>query len=179
MELDEVIRFRRSIRSYKSTPLSREQILAILDAGNRAPSAKNRQQWRFHVLQGNTKDELVQLCIEAYEQIPEKSPGSSAMNSFRIMNEAPVVVLVFCESEWGAISPAIQSVAAAIQNMLLKAYDSGLGSLWICDVLFIEEAIRTQLDIPIPLIAAVAFGYPDESPIREPRLRVEDVTKWH
>ncbi|MFQ6043108.1 MAG: nitroreductase family protein [Candidatus Poribacteria bacterium] len=77
-------------------------------------------------------------------------------------------------------SKSRHSVCRSInQNMLLKAHDLGLGSLWICDVLFVEEAIRNKLEISLPLIAAVAFGYPDESPVREPRLSVDDLTIWY
>lgn len=203
MNIDDVIRNRRSIRKYKDKPLTKEQIVEILDAGNRAPSAKNRVQWRFHVFQGETKAKLIQVCRAGIEKLPKIPLMASTANSYNIMEQAPVVILVLQTCEWGGISPEIQSVSAAIQNMLLKAHSMGLGTVWINDVLFVENAILDFLDIEKkesefmemlldfdqkagieigysgPLIAAIALGYPDEDPKRDPRKTVEEVTIWH
>ncbi len=203
MDIDEVIKNRRSIRKYKDKPLTKEQIIDILDAGNRAPSAKNRVQWRFHVFQGEAKARLVQTCRETIEKLPKIPLMASTHNSYNIMDKAPVVILVLQTCEWGGIGPEIQSVSAAIQNMLLKAHSMGLGTVWINDVLFVEQAILQLLKIKVeesemrsnlvefgektgmqvgyssPLIAAIALGYPDEQPEREPRFTIEEVTKWY
>ena len=203
MNIDEVIKKRRSIRKYKDKPLTKEQILEVLDAGNRAPSAKNRVQWRFHIFQGEAKTKLVQACREAIDKLPKIALMASTHNSYNIMDKAPVVIIVTQTCEWGGISPEIQSVSAAIQNMLLKAYSMGLGTVWINDVLFVEPAILKIIGIEVqesemrnslqefgenfgvqigysgPLIAAIALGYPDEDPEREPRFTVEELTKWY
>jgi len=65
----------------------------------------------------------------------------------------------------------IQGIAAAIQNMLLAAHASGLGGLWIADVYYAWEQIEAALQkhCPHPLVAAIALGYPAESPRRPPR----------
>jgi len=203
MDINEAIKNRRSIRKYKPDLLTKEQIIEILDAGNRAPSAKNRVQWRFHVFQGNAKKELVNICRTRIKELPEIPLMRSASNSFKIMDEAPVVIVVTMKAEWGGISPEIQSVSAAIQNMLLKAHSMGIGSLWIGDVLFATPAILEylgykeehseiremlknfgkQVKITIgesdPLIAALTFGYPAEEPSREPKMKIEEITKWY
>ena len=203
MNIDEVIKKRRSIRKYKDKPLTKEQILEVLDAGNRAPSAKNRVQWRFHIFQGEAKTKLVQACREAIDKLPKIALMASTHNSYNIMDKAPVVIIVTQTCEWGGISPEIQSVSAAIQNMLLKAYSMELGTVWINDVLFVEPAILKIIGIEVqesemrnslqefgenfgvqigysgPLIAAIALGYPDEDPEREPRFTVEELTKWY
>ena len=203
MNVDDAIRNRRSIRKYKEKPLTKEQIVEILDAGNRAPSAKNRVQWRFHVFQDEAKAKLIQVCREGFEKLPKIPLMASAANSYNIMEQAPVVILVLQTCEWGGISAEIQSVSAAIQNMLLKAHSMGLGTVWINDVLFVENAILDFLDFEKeesefkemlldfgrktgevigysgPLIAAIALGHPDENPKRDPRKTVEEVTIWH
>ena len=203
MNIDNIIKNRRSIRKYKDTPLSKEQILAILDAGNRAPSAKNRVQWRFHVFQGKAKDKLVQICREELERLPKLSLMTSTAQTFNIMEQAPVVIIVLQTCEWGGITAEIQSVSAAIQNMLLKIHSMGLGAVWINDVLFVEPVILKLLNVKQeeskfrnelikynehikiaigysgPLVAAIALGYPDEDPKREPRKTVDEVTTWH
>ncbi|MCG3227438.1 MAG: nitroreductase family protein [Candidatus Heimdallarchaeota archaeon] len=203
MDIDEAIRTRRSIRKFKDKQVTKGQILDILDAGNRAPSAKNIVQWRFHIFQGEAKKRLVKVCREAIEKIPKIPLMASTRNSYNIMEQAPVVILVLQTCEWGGISPEIQSVSAAIQNMLLKAHSMGLGTVWINDVLFVEPAIMEilnseklgtenktallestkKLGIEIgfsgPLIAAIALGYPDEDPKREPRFNIDELTTWY
>ena len=72
----------------------------------------------------------------------------------------------------------IQSVSAAIENMLLEATDMGIGSLWICDIFFAYEELCAWMDCGDELVAAVAFGYPEESPPPRPRKKLEDVVVW-
>lgn len=72
----------------------------------------------------------------------------------------------------------IQSIGAAIQNMLLAAQALGLGSLWICDVFYAYEELINWLDETSQMIAAVSFGYPDEQPAARPRKPINEVTRW-
>ena len=67
---------------------------------------------------------------------------------------------------------------AAIENMTLAAEELGLGSLWICDIYFAYSELCQWLDSDGQLIAAVAFGYPDEFPKERPRKRMEDILEW-
>ena len=128
MSFDEIIANRRSIRKFKKDSIKEELIEAILDAGNKAPSAKNLQQWRFHVYQKEAKDELVKFILEEFDKIssdPRVHP--SAKYSFQIMDKAPVTILVFTAKVMDhPARPDIQSVSAAIQNMLLKAQEIGI-----------------------------------------------------
>jgi nitroreductase len=72
----------------------------------------------------------------------------------------------------------VQSVGAAIQNMLLAAHDAGIGSLWICDVFFAYEPLCTWLGEDGQLVAAISFGLADESPDAGPRKQIDEVTRW-
>ncbi|MCK5183724.1 MAG: nitroreductase family protein [Candidatus Heimdallarchaeota archaeon] len=180
MTFDEIIAKRRSIRKFKKDPLKEEEIEAILDAGNKAPSAKNLQQWRFHVYQREAKDKLVKFILDEFDKISNK-PGISkyARYSFQIMDEAPVAILVYSAQVMEhPARPDIQSVSAAIQNMLLKAQELGIGSLWICDVLYFDETIMKHVGAEMPLLAAISLGYANESPASRTRLTVDDVTTW-
>jgi len=180
MSFDEIIANRRSIRKFKKDSIKEELIEAILDAGNKAPSAKNLQQWRFHVYQKEAKEKLTNFCLEEFDKISsDPSVHPSAKYSLQIMADAPVTILVFtAEVMDHSARPDIQSVSAAIQNMLLKAQELGLGSLWICDVLYIDEAIMKYVGTKMPLLAAISFGYPNESPESRTKLTVDDVTTW-
>jgi nitroreductase len=127
MMFDKIIAERRSIRKYKDNPVTQEQITAILDAGNKAPSAKNKQHWRFHVFTKKAKDDFTSFCLMEFDKIA-KEPGVEQYTrySFQIMEEAPVVVLVFISDIMEhPLRPDIQSVSAAIQNMLLKSQQLG------------------------------------------------------
>ena len=164
MELIEAIRGRRSIRRFKERPVPKEMIEEIIEAGTWAPSAKNGQQWRFTVLTGKAKRGLTDAFRAALDEFIERygfEESGSATYSCGIMKEAPVVIIVWNAGEHGWESE-IHSVAAAIQNILLRAYDLGLGSLWIADVFYAPEAIVEHLGKPWRLTAAVAIGYPDE-----------------
>lgn len=181
MELDKTITGRRSIRRFKQDSVKKELIEAILDAGNKAPSAKNLQHWRFHVFQGEAKDKFTNYCLDEFDKIANNDDVHPyARYSFKIMVDAPVTILVYTSNVMPhPARPDIQSVSAAIQNMLLKAYGLGLGSLWICDVLYIDKAINQYIKIDMKLLAAVTIGYANESPKSRAKLTVDDVTTWY
>jgi nitroreductase len=181
MSFDDIITKRRSIRRFKEKQLSREVIEAILIAGNKAPSAKNAQHWSFHVFHKQAKKDFANYCLEEFEKIandPDVHPY--AHYSFKIMKKAPVLIVVFCLHKMPHPSrPDIQSIGAAIQNMLLKAQSLDVGSLWICDILYIEEAVQKYLQTKDQLIAVVAFGYAVESPKKPNKKPYEQLTTWH
>jgi len=72
----------------------------------------------------------------------------------------------------------IQSIGAAIQNMLLAAQTLGLGSLWICDIFFAYDALVEWLGAEGEMIAAVSLGYPYQTPEPRPRKSVDDITVY-
>lgn len=190
MNTREAIAARRSIRRFKPDPIPEEALQAILLAATQAPSGKNKQPWRFVVVQGEARAEMVRVMQQGIEKMKAQGEGiGSAEGSARIMAEAPVTVFVFNP---GGIAPwltrsidqmfadvvDIQSIGAAIQNMLLAALDMGIGSLWICDVFFAYQELCDWLGQGGQMIAAVSFGYADEQPAARPRRGVERVTHY-
>ena len=120
---------------------------------------------------------------------------NGAFTSVNVMREAPVVVLVSNERGKGidftdnlsvdervAEICNVQSVAAAIENMLLAAQELGIGSLWICDVFFAYPEISAWLEKKNPghgmLVAALAFGYGEEAPRARTRKTLHDVATF-
>ena len=163
MELIDAIRDRRSIRKYKDTPVPKEIIEDILEAGNWAPSAKNGHQWRFTVLTGKAKDDynaMFRESLNTFIQAHGRDETGSAPWTLEIMEQAPVVVIVWNAGEHGWITEE-HSVAAAIQNICLRAYDLGLGSLWIGDVFYAYEQTREYFSKTWKLSGAITLGYPD------------------
>ncbi len=184
MELDEALRCRRSIRKYASRAVPEDLVRQVIEAATFAPSAKNGQQWRFTVLTGGSKKELTD-CFRReltllIEQIGEKNMGS-AFGSCSIMEEAPIVIMVWNAGEMGWETEK-HSVAASIQNLLLKAYSLGLGSLWIGDIFFAARALEQHFRKPWKLLAAVALGYPEYVPKEpwdgRPRRSVDEVAEF-
>nr|KXH72720.1 MAG: hypothetical protein AM325_01470 [Candidatus Thorarchaeota archaeon SMTZ1-45] len=175
MSLDEAIKGRRSVRVYKSDEVKRDLIRECIEAATFAPSAKNGQQWRFIVLAGESKDKFTDLYRKELDKLTI-NVGSS-YGSCTMMEEAPVVIMVWNTNELGWITEG-HSVSAAIQNLLLKAYSLGLGTCWIGDVFYTYEAIMHYFKKPWELIAAITVGWPDVNPGPRLRLSVDDVAEF-
>jgi len=181
MNTIDAITQRRSIRKFKPDPLPEDILRAIIAAGMQAPSGKNRQPWKFVIVNEDQRPEMVRLLREGIAK--EKAKGgdpSSSEYSANIMERAPVTVFVFNPdglSPWLAHSidqnftelVDTQSIGAAIQNMLLAGQELGVGSLWICDVFYAYQALCDWLGEKGEMIAAVSFGYPAESPAARSR----------
>ncbi len=188
METLAAVAGRRSIRRYKTDALPRAAIERILAAAVQAPSAKNRQPWRFVVLQGEARLRLSRLMLEGAEAARARGDSAGSCEpSAKIVAAAPVTILVFSaayehdgrihdHSRYNA--PDIQSIGGMIQTMLLAAHDLGVGSLWICDVLYAYAAIRDWIGRRQELVAAVSLGVPDESPAARPRTPWQELTEW-
>jgi F420 biosynthesis protein FbiB-like protein len=190
MNTRDAIAARRSIRRFKADPIPDEALQAILTAGTQAPSGKNRQPWQFVVVQEDKRAEMVRVMREGIAKLKAEGMdiGSAAWTA-AVMEEAPVTVFVYNprgthpwlarsdEQVWTDVVN-IQSIGAAIQNMLLAALDLGIGSLWICDVFYAYGELGDWLGEDSQMIAAVSLGYPAESPVARARKSVEKVTRW-
>jgi nitroreductase len=176
MNFIELARKRRSVRIFSDKDVSKEDLLKILEAGHLAPSAHNKQSWKFIAVKGNKKYELSELINKASERFPRKSRTLLRMAAKSIYT-APVVISVFSTGE--LVSEAedfghemkneiesffkdmeIQSASAAVQNMLLQATELGLGSVWLGIVVLIADEIGKFFNTKDKLLAMVPIGYP-------------------
>ncbi len=188
---------RRSIRKFTNKPISQKDITDIIQSGIKAPSSKNRQPWKYIVIQGNAKEEMLKVFRQGIEReendsalLPESRQYiTSAKYTVDIMAEAPTIVFVvnsLGKSILSELTPEerifeicnIQSIGASIQNMLLAATEKGIGSLWICDIYFAYLELCKWLNSDGQLVAAIAFGYPNEFPKERPRRKIDDVIEW-
>jgi nitroreductase len=183
------IRDRRSIRRFQKRPVPREWIEEMLAHTVQAPSAKNSQTWRFIVLEGDSAAELARMMQRRADEMADlgEESGSLAWTA-QVVAQAPVTIVVFNAAAPPEI-PAeyhddyqfvmLQSTGGAIQTMLLAAQALGLGSLWICDILYVEDEVRQWLGHPDDvLVAAVSLGYADEAPRARPRRPWQEITEW-
>ena len=188
---------RRSTRKFINKPISHKDITDIIQSGIKAPSSKNRQPWKYIVIQGNAKAEMLKVFRQGIEReendsalLPEsKRHIAAAKYTVDIMEEAPTIVFVvnsLGKSILSELTPEervyeicnIQSIGASIQNMLLAATEKGIGSLWICDIYFAYSELCKWLGNDGQLIAAIAFGYPNEFPKERPRKKIDDIVEW-
>jgi nitroreductase len=190
MDVLEAIAARRSIRKFKDEPISDEVLRTILTAATQAPSGKNRQPWRFVVVRGEKHAEMVGILREGIAKAKARGEdiGSSEWTA-KVMEEAAATIFVFNPygiHPWLAHSIEqmfmdlvnTQSIGAAIENMALAAQGLGIGSLWICDVFEAYEELRMWMGEDGRMVAAMSFGYADESPAARPRKSMDEVTKW-
>ena len=170
MEFYEVIKTRRSIRSYKSEPVSEAVLDRILDAARIAPSGSNRQPWRFIVVRDPTvKAEVVKHC------------GNQAF-----IGEAPVIIVAcgldigYNRGGWMEDKSVVMDVTIAFTQMILAARAEGLGTCWIG--LFENESLKQLLGIPeeYNIAAVTPLGYPDKGVFEETTRRKDlaDIVSW-
>ncbi len=149
METIEAIKTRRCVREYTDDPVSDEQLDLMIEAARWAPSGLNNQPWRFMKI---TDRELISKL--------------SQLTRYRgLIARAPALIAVFLDhSEMYDRTKDVQSVGAAIQNMLLAAHDAGLGACWVGEILNrrreVEELLRVSSDLE--LMAVVTVGHPVE-----------------
>ena len=152
MKVFEAIRNRRSIRKYLDKNIPDDIVDKLLEAAMYAPSARNERSWHFIVI---NKRELL-------DEITKVHPYSS------MLKQAPLAILVCGDT---SIEPSVEynaiNCSAATQNILLAAYEMGLGTCWL-GVFPRQDRVAglTKLfNLPgniIP-ISLVAVGYPDET----------------
>lgn len=187
METKSAIEKRRSIRNFKPDPIPDDILMDILTAGSKAPSGKNRQPWKFGILKGDAKNEAITIMGKTVGNLVNEGVDvGSSEETLRAMTEAAAIVFVF---DWNGTHPwcdktadqkdyelvDVQSIGAAIQNMLLAATELGVGSLWICDIFYAYEELCTYFKKDWLMVAAIAFGYTDAVPEPRPRKSIDEV----
>jgi len=198
LTLYRIIQERRSIRRFNGTSIPPEILQRLLEAASMAPSAHNRQPWRFVIL--TTLEDKRSLANALGVRLredrladgdnPNQIERDVAQSIERISN-APVVVISCLSMEVMDVYPddgritaeynmAIQSVSMAAQNLLLAAHAEGLGACWLCAPLFAKDLVREELNLPEGWEpqGLIILGYPAETGQERPRRPIEEVSLW-
>lgn len=163
MELMEVIAKRRSVRAYKSQEISKETLSKILEAARLAPSANNRQPWKFIVVRDQ----------ETRQKLAKAARGQS------FVGEAPIVIAGVALDPNRIISGVVPGyavdLAIALEHIALAAQDEGLGTCWIGA--FSQEEVKTILGVPdsYKIVALMPVGYPQDAPRLKVRKPMEEI----
>ncbi len=159
MEFSEVIKRRRSIRRYKSSPVPRETVVKILEAARLAPSASHRQPWHFVVVEDH--DKIVKLA------------GNS-----RWAAEAPTMIVGLADPD---ASPnwCLHDHGIAFEHIVHAATDQGLGTCWMGQTRRDRE-VKEILGIPdrLKVVALTPLGWPDEVPAPKERKTLGEIVSW-
>jgi nitroreductase len=171
MNVVEAIKKRCSVRSYQDRAIEKEKLEIILEAARLAPSASNRQEWRFVVVQDRaTRERLMK-----------------AAKNQAFVGEAPVVIACCAKTDnhlmtCGQLCYPID-LAIAIEHMALEATEEGLGTCWIGA--FYEDQVKEILGIPqdIRVVELLVLGYPAKpSSNHKDRLSIEEIVmheRWN
>lgn len=162
----QLIKGRRSLRRYLPQPIPREMLADLLEAAIWAPSAHNRQPWRFAVVE--TDSQKVHLAtamgarlrrdLEA-DHVAEEVIMQDVRRSYDRITSAPVLIVLCLTMQDMDTYPdakrdqneylmAVQSTAMAGQNLLLMAHALGLGACWMCAPLFCPDVVQAALALP-------------------------------
>ena len=203
LDVLEAIQTRRSIRKFKTTPLTSEQINNLLEAARLAPSGCNVQPWRFIIV--NDTQLRTKLCEASFDQqfikdAPIVIVCCSDLHSWKegkektqeLLNRADINLGEKCEkalmekvekatanSTHERIPSAMLNVAIAIEHIVLTAVELGLGSCWVR--LFDEKKVKQILNLPehIFVVSLLPIGIPDEDPPARPRLPLSKIILYN
>jgi len=161
LDFYEVIRTRRSVRSFKKDPIPEEVLNRVLEAARVAPSGSNRQPWKFILIKDDTlKQKMIPAC-----------------DNQDFVAEAPLIIvgcgqkLSFNRGGYMGEMSMLVDVSIAFTHLILAARAEGLRTCWIGA--FNNDEIKKLLGIPdeYEVVAATPLGYPSEDVFTEPRNR--------
>jgi nitroreductase len=205
--LIDIMRTRRSVRRFRSEHPGRERIAELIELASTAPSASNKQPWRFFVADDGAL--IARMAAKVQEAIDRIIPhiAEQFVPSFRAYGDyfvrfsaAPVVIAPVCRETPvlahlvdGSLSDSdaqhvkymeqmspVLSCGLAVQNLLLAAHAGGLGASCMTGPLVAGDELKSLLGIPPSwqLTCLVAVGFPDESPSATTRKELNHVLRW-
>ncbi len=194
----DLLRGRRSIRRYLPVPVPRAVIDRLLEAAVTAPSAHNRQPWRFVVIEQHATREALADAMGARLREDRRRDGDrgevieqDVIRSRARLASAPVLIVVcmsmtdmdrYPDARRNAAerTMAVQSVAMASHGLLLAAHAEGLGACWMCAPLFCPDAVAAVLALPEDWEpqAIVTLGYAADTGKVRPRRPLSQVVRY-
>ena len=167
MTICDIIKNRRSIRSFLDNAVTKDDLSRLIEAASWAPSGKNIQPWRFAVVadDNDLRNKISELTIYR-----------------RWVKKAPCLIIVFLDRNISYdYEKDVMAIGASIQNLLLAAYEMQLGACWVGEILKNKDKIKEMLGLQehLEMVALVAVGYTDSKDINGNRRDInENVLLW-
>ncbi len=194
-ELRAFLRTRRSVRRFKPDAIPDFVLTDILQTAAYAPSAHNRQPWRFAVVTNlsvkqNLADEMAkefQRELEADHVSADEINQRATRSRERILSAPAIIILCVDMSDMDTYPDrrrkkaeyimATQSAANAGMQLLLAAHAEGLGGVWVCSPLFVQKTVQEVLSLPKSWEpqAMLFLGYPEKIPAARERKDIKEV----
>lgn len=167
MDVCDAITIRKSVRAYLDKPVEEEKLNAVLEAARLAPSASNRQEWRFVIVRD--KEVRSKVAMAAGQQM--------------FVAQAPVIIAACAETDGHLMSCGEAcypiDVAIALDHITLRAVELGLGTCWIGK--FNADEVKNILGIPdeIKVVQLMPLGYPVEpDAVQKKRRAFAEIVKF-
>jgi nitroreductase len=163
MDVKDAVTQRRSVRAYSDRDIAETVLKKILDTARFAPSASNRQEWRFVAVRDKTK----------------KMKLAEAARNQQFVATAPVVLACCALTDHHVMTCSQKcypiDLAIIIDHITLLAVEEGIGSCWIGA--FYEEQVKKILDIPedVRVVELLTLGYPADTPNEKTRLSLSEI----
>lgn len=190
------LRTRRSVRRFTPQPVSEALLRTVLETATWAPSAHNRQPWRFAAAHSAAaRANLAHAMAEDFRRdlladgLPVDEVEAQTARSISRITNAPAAVLLCLDVEQEDRYPdprrqqaerlmGVQGVALAGAYLLLAAHAAGLAGVWMCAPLFAPQSAQRALNLPRAWEpqALVLLGYPAAAPAARPRRPIDEVT---
>jgi coenzyme F420-0:L-glutamate ligase/coenzyme F420-1:gamma-L-glutamate ligase len=198
-ELAALVRGRRSVRAFQSRPVPRAIVEEAIAAAGWAPSPHGRQPWRFVVVESQQRrDALADAMAETWRAQLRLDGQDEAIVEARLqksrdrLQRAPVLIVpcLYLEGldtypdalrQQAEATMAVQSLGAAVQNLLLSLYAAGVDGGWMCAPLFCPDIVQASLGLDTTLDphALIAVGYAANDPVRRSRLPLDElIVDW-
>jgi nitroreductase len=169
MEFNKVVKSRRSCRAFEPDPVPQDQLAAIMEAGQWAPSPMNVLPWEHIIVtEADVKAQIREVSEAARQAVLDKGgPGFAAKYDMNFLEEAPVLITVVFDPAKKGLGDffnqkhgALQAASACVQNMMLAAAEYGLGTLWF--TWFDPKEMQVALNIPdnLEIAAVIPVGKP-------------------
>ncbi len=168
----EVLKTRRSVRSYADRPVNEKELKEVIDLAAWAPSGNNQQPWTFTVI---TNRGLMDRLNDRVKAIMRESPDPYFANyandpAYHIFYRAPALVLIHGDAQ---VPSALIDCQLAIENLFLAAQAKGLGTCYMGFLLLAREDPQVRQLLRVPegrgVMAATVIGYPTVAPPAPPR----------
>ena len=168
----DVIKKRRSVRKFKSTPVPKEHIMKILDAANFAPTPRNRQAWRYLVIQDRAKlDQLKGECI--------KEAGEQRRQYYTDYLSAPVYIVILADSNTRNPENDLIAASVSVGYLMLAARALGYGTVF-CRNSISKEIVRKLFNIPdrFKWVCITPVGVPETWPESPPKKNLDELVAY-